>query len=143
MGIDSIGKIGGSASQWPSGADGAQTVSGAATSTIEKGQQVTDKFSVSAEKPISTDKIEGGQQTQQTSVPAQVSNADAVSQSSPLGMLQAGKIDVNEYMQMRVQEATEHLVGLVNGEKLQVIRAELHNMLQQDPALVKLMRRVK
>lgn len=137
MGIDSIGKIGGSASQWPSGADGAQSVSGVVTAAIEKGKQVSDKFS------IPTDKIAEVQQAQQTTVSAQVSDADAVLQSSPLGMLQSGKIDVNEYMQMRVQEATEHLVGLVDSEKLQAIRAELHNMLQQDPALVKLMRRVK
>ncbi len=60
---------------------------------------------------------------------------------SPLDKLRAGEIDLSGYLDLRVDQATAHLVDRVDGERLEFIRSSLRSQLEQDPALVELVRR--
>lgn len=59
--------------------------------------------------------------------------------SSPLARLRAGEIDVNGYVDLKVDEATKGLVGLSPAE-LQDIKKVLRDQMATDPALVDLVR---
>ena len=66
--------------------------------------------------------------------------ADATSAASPLERLRAGEIDTKQYVDLRVQEATAHLDGVLPPSDLEKIRADLHDLIEHDPdvaALVK------
>ena len=59
---------------------------------------------------------------------------------SPLTRLRAGEIDTKQYVELRVQEATAHLDGVLPPSDLEKIRADLHDLIEHDPdvaALVK------
>ena len=64
-----------------------------------------------------------------------------VTATAPLDRLKAGEIDVDSYLDMRVEQATAHLAGRVDPEQLGFIRSSLRAQLEQDPALVDLVRR--
>ncbi len=66
------------------------------------------------------------------------SNVDA---ASPLARLRAGEIDVDGYLDARVERATAHLADRIEGEKLAFIRSSLRAQLEQDPALIELVKR--
>jgi hypothetical protein len=51
----------------------------------------------------------------------------------PLERLRAGEIDLQQYVELRVREATAHLEGSLPAADLEVIRAELHAVVEQDP----------
>ena len=70
--------------------------------------------------------------------PQQVSSATAV-EMSPLQQLKAGKIDFNQYVDLKLQEATSHLQGL-SPEKLDTIRSMLRDRMATDPELVDLVK---
>ena len=57
--------------------------------------------------------------------------------SGPLEQLRSGAIDVAQYVELKVQEATAHLKALPAVE-LEGIRASLRERLSSDPALVEL-----
>jgi hypothetical protein len=60
-------------------------------------------------------------------------------EASPLGQLLAGKIDVDGYLDMKVEHATRHLEGL-SSEERESIRSMLRDQLATDPALADLVR---
>jgi hypothetical protein len=65
-----------------------------------------------------------------------VEGADA---TTPLARLRAGEIDVNGYVDLRVEEATKSLQGLPPAE-LADIKSVLRDQLRSDPGLVDLVR---
>jgi len=67
--------------------------------------------------------------------------ASDIDAASPLERLRAGEIDVNRYLDARVEQATAHLVNRVDGDKLAFIRSTLRAQLEQDPALADLVQR--
>lgn len=65
---------------------------------------------------------------------------EATSKTAPLDRLRAGEIDAHRYAELRVNEATAHLEGLLPPGEIEKIRAELHDLIENDPdvaALVK------
>jgi hypothetical protein len=64
----------------------------------------------------------------------------AASASSPLDRLRAGEIDRARYVELRVQEATAHLDGLLPPEELARIQDELRDLVEQDPDVAALVR---
>jgi hypothetical protein len=66
---------------------------------------------------------------------------DAASEigASALDRLRAGKIDVHQYVELKLDEATRHLEGLRPSE-VEHIRAALRDKIVQDPQLVDLVR---
>jgi hypothetical protein len=63
--------------------------------------------------------------------------ASTAAVSGPLEQLRSGAIDVAQYMELKVTEATVHLAALPAAE-LEGIRASLRERLASDPALVQL-----
>jgi len=114
MGIDRIGK---------GGAPPATPETQGAGSVEKKGP---------AEKTFSVER------TGATKQPAQVGAAESA-QASALGRLRAGEIDVNTYVDLRVDEATEGLAGLPPAE-LEEIKKVLRDQMATDPALTDLVR---
>src|SRR3974390_52274 len=57
--------------------------------------------------------------------------------STALERLRAGEIDVNRYLDLKVDDATAHLVFLPSAQ-LQAVRQELRDRLAVDPTLVEL-----
>lgn len=109
MGIDRIGK-GGAPPIDPSGAAGG----------VEKAGSVEKTFSV------------GG--SEQAHASADVSGMDA---TAPLARLRAGEIDVNGYVDLKVEEATKGLEGLPASD-LADIKQLLRDQMATDPGLVEL-----
>jgi hypothetical protein len=56
-----------------------------------------------------------------------------------LERLRSGEIDANGYLDLKVSEATSHLVNLPAGQ-LQSLRSSLRDRMSSDPALVELVR---
>jgi hypothetical protein len=65
---------------------------------------------------------------------------EAVEASSPLARLRAGEIDVNGYVDLKVDEATRGLEGLSPAE-LDDIKKVLRDQMSTDPGLTDLVRR--
>jgi hypothetical protein len=66
--------------------------------------------------------------------------AEKSAEAAPLDRLRSGEIDAQQYADLRVREATAHLDGLLAPADLERVRAELHDLIAQDPdvaALVK------
>ncbi len=57
----------------------------------------------------------------------------------PLAQLKAGKIDFNEYLDIKVREATGHLQGLTKVQ-LETVRGMLRDRMSTDPELVDLLK---
>lgn len=57
---------------------------------------------------------------------------------SPLDRLKAGEIDTQQYLDLRVEQATVHLEGSIPAERLEFIREALREQLETDPMLVEL-----
>lgn len=113
MGIDRIGKGGG----MPPTPDAAGGVDKATkTGAVEK------TFSV--DRPKET---------------APVAGAESVSAASPLAQLRAGQIDVERYLDLKVDEATRGLDGLPPAD-LADIKSMLRDQLATDPGLANLVR---
>ena len=109
MPIDRIGKGGGAL---PPQAPGAQGPEGASPTAPSKA------FEVGAGKKADA--------------------VDAVS-SAPLDELRAGKIDVNQYVEKKLDEATSHLKGL-HASELAHIRDVLRDKMVHDPQIADLVR---
>jgi hypothetical protein len=58
---------------------------------------------------------------------------------TPLAQLRAGQIDVERYLDLKVDEATRHLHGLTPIER-ESIRGMLRDQIATDPALVDMVR---
>ena len=59
--------------------------------------------------------------------------------SSPLERLRAGEIDVNRYVDLKVDEATAHLDGM-RPAQLDAVKKMLRDQIATDPALVDLVK---
>jgi hypothetical protein len=68
-------------------------------------------------------------------------SAAAVPSSGPLARLARGEIDVEQYLDARVEEAIAPLASKVPLESLEYIRTSLRAELENDPVLVELVRR--
>ena len=66
--------------------------------------------------------------------PRGVEGAASVSPNAALDQLRAGKVDVNGYLDLKVNEATRALSGLPSAE-LDAIKRALREQLSSDPAL--------
>jgi hypothetical protein len=110
MGIDGIGKNGGVA---PPAAP--------ASGQVEKSGEATRKFEVSK------------------SPPAAASAAAPEVAETALDRFRSGQIDLQGYLDAKVEEATSHLRGLP-GDQLAAIRGALRERLATDPALIELVR---
>ena len=65
---------------------------------------------------------------------------EAAAGPSPLERLRKGEIDLKAYVDIRVEQATAHLDGVLARADLEKMRAELKDVIEQDPdvaALVK------
>lgn len=72
-----------------------------------------------------------------TSAPATAS----AGASSPHARLERGEIDLPQYLDARVQEATSHLDGRLTREQLDFVKESLREQLESDPLLVDLVQR--
>ena len=61
--------------------------------------------------------------------------------SEALERLGRGELSLEEYLDVRVAEATEHLAGKLPAEQLDFVRETLREQLRTDPVLVELVRR--
>jgi hypothetical protein len=74
----------------------------------------------------------------------QVGEASAVegpAGSDDLGRLQRGEISVDDYVDSRVEHATEHLAGKLPTEQLEFVKNALREQIATDPVLLELVRR--
>jgi hypothetical protein len=60
--------------------------------------------------------------------------------ASALARLRAGEIDVNTYLDLKLEQATAQLKGL-NGQELQFVRSALREQIASDPTLADLFER--
>jgi hypothetical protein len=118
MGIDRIGK-GGAA---PPGGSAGPASSGSPSSTERAGE---------AERAFEVRPAGAEARTTDASVVA------GAAPSSALERLRAGKIDLQGYVDQKVEEATAHLHGL-GAEQLEAIRSMLRAQVVNDPALADL-----
>jgi hypothetical protein len=68
---------------------------------------------------------------------ARATAAEGASATSPLSRLRAGEIDLNTYVDLKLEQATSHLKGL-GGEELRFVRSALRDQIASDPALADL-----
>ena len=114
MGIDRIGK-GGAPPAPETGSTGGVEKKGA------------------VDKPFSVERPDAAKQA------AQAGALDATQAASPLARLKAGEIDVNGYVDLKVDEATKDLHGLSPTE-LSDIKSILRDQMATDPGLSDLVR---
>lgn len=69
-----------------------------------------------------------------------VSRAEATGAAGPVERVQAGEINVDEYLDIKVNEATAHLSGTLAPDQLAFVKESLREQLATDPALVDLVR---
>jgi hypothetical protein len=67
--------------------------------------------------------------------------ASGASGSAALQRLQRGEIDLDRYLDARVDDAVKHLEGRMSGEQIDFVRQSLREQLASDPVLVELVRR--
>jgi len=74
--------------------------------------------------------------------PFQVERAAATGGATPLDRVRAGEITLEQYLEQKVHDATDHLAlaGTVSPEQLSFIRSSLREQLATDPVLVELVR---
>jgi hypothetical protein len=66
---------------------------------------------------------------------------DRTSPSEALERVRSGELSVDQYLDGRVQEAVQHLVGKLSPEQLDFVRETLREQLSSDPVLVELVQR--
>ena len=93
----------------------------------------------SVEKKGAVEKTFSVERTEATRQPAEVAATGGAEGASALARLRAGEIDVNTYVDLRVDEATKGLEGLSAAE-LDDIKKVLRDQMATDPALVDLVR---
>jgi hypothetical protein len=70
-----------------------------------------------------------------------VGSASDVQSTDALARLERGEIDVNQYLDARVEQAVEHLRGKLSAEQIEFVQSSLREQLQSDPVLLELVRR--
>jgi len=61
--------------------------------------------------------------------------------SDALEKVRSGELSLDQYLDGRVQEAVQHLVGKLSPEQLDFVRETLREQLSSDPVLVELVQR--
>lgn len=61
--------------------------------------------------------------------------------SAALTSLQRGELSLDQYLDGRVDEATQHLAGTINPEQLEFVKASLREQMSTDPVLIELVQR--
>ena len=61
--------------------------------------------------------------------------------SAALSSLQRGELSLDQYLDGRVNEATQHLAGKISPDQLDFVKQSLREQLATDPVLVELVRR--
>jgi hypothetical protein len=61
--------------------------------------------------------------------------------SAALSSLQRGELSLDQYLDGRVNEATNHLSGKISPEQLEFVKQSLREQLATDPVLVELVQR--
>ena len=61
--------------------------------------------------------------------------------SAALSSLQRGELSLDQYLDGRVNDATQHLVGKLSAEQLDFVKQSLREQLATDPVLVELVQR--
>ncbi len=74
------------------------------------------------------------------SAPA-IASTSATPLSAALSSLQRGELSLDQYLDGRVSEATQHLAGKISPEQLDFVRQSLREQLATDPVLVELVQR--
>ena len=78
----------------------------------------------------------------EVSAPAAAGAPDAASRASDaFEALERGEIDVDQYLDARVESAVAPLLARLSPEQLEFVRAELRSSLTTDPVLVELVRK--
>jgi hypothetical protein len=126
MGIDRIGKGGGPASA-PPAARPERTAGGEGAKTFEVHPS---RNAAGASGAI------GATGEAHIAAPGAVAPASAAA-ASPLARLQAGEINLDRYLDLKVGEATAHLEGL-GPQEMAGLRSMLREQLAADPSLVDL-----
>ncbi len=70
-----------------------------------------------------------------------VDKAEQAQGVDPLSRLERGEINVDQYLDARVDHAVEHLQGRLSPEQLDFVRDTLRDQMKTDPVLVELVRR--
>jgi hypothetical protein len=66
--------------------------------------------------------------------------AAAVQATAALDRVRSGEITLDQYLDLKVEDATQHLSGRVSPEQLSFIQSSLREQLAADPVLVDLVR---
>ncbi len=85
--------------------------------------------------------LDGGANSSASSVGVESSGVVASGESEQV-LLRAGKISVDEYVDLVVDRALSHLTGRLSAPRLALMREVLKNQVAQDPHLVSLTERV-
>jgi hypothetical protein len=72
---------------------------------------------------------------------AGAASAPGVSGTTPLERLERGEIDLQRYLDTRVDDAVRHLDGRLPGAELEFVKQALREELASDPVLLELVRR--
>jgi hypothetical protein len=72
--------------------------------------------------------------------------SDRASASEPaninlVGQLQSGQLSEGQYLDIRVEQAVNHLIGRITAEQVDIVRATLRERLSTDPLLISMARR--
>jgi hypothetical protein len=79
--------------------------------------------------------------TEKASAARPAAEVGQAAEASPLARLRAGEIDVNRYMDLKVEEATSHLHGM-RAQDLDAIKRTLRGHMESDPALADLVKQI-
>lgn len=75
------------------------------------------------------------------SVTPSATPAPASRVSAALSSLQRGELSLDQYLDGRVSEATQHLAGKISPDQLEFVKQSLREQLATDPVLVELVQR--
>jgi hypothetical protein len=75
------------------------------------------------------------------SAPGAAPAAAAAGSSDAFAALERGELNVQQYLDARVEGAVAPLVSRLSPEQLEFVRAELRSALENDPVLVELVRK--
>lgn len=70
----------------------------------------------------------------------QVSRAAPAEATGPVEQVRSGEITVEQYLDLKVNEATQHLAGKLGPDQLAFVQDSLREQLANDPVLVDLVR---
>jgi hypothetical protein len=92
-------------------------------------------------KPPPVPAPEGPGATRESGGDFRLGESSSVAPSGDLARLERGEIGFDAYLDARVGEATQHLVGHLTPEQLDFVKQALRTELESDPVLVELVQR--